>query len=192
MDERPDSLQEGLSSSESQPSSLAANSPHLLSEDTQDTQCEKTTAAAETRHSEDALDNPLEGEDTGPKSPQDQRQDSKTVPGDTLTHQPTSEDSKSKAMTSKSGQDKKSKATNSSDQKTDGKNTKNEKDTTTSKRPTLDQNANVEQTAMQTEATKLKGKIQQDQKQKTAPVAKQKMVFGPQTPKVILTCMKSD
>lgn len=186
MDERPDSLQEGLSSSESQPSSLAANSPHLLSEDTQTTQSEKTAATAETRHSEDAPGKPLEGEDTGPKSPQDQIL--KTAPGDTPTQQPTSEDSKTiPNPPSKSGQGKKSKATNNTDQKTDRKKTKNEKDTTTSKRPNLDQNANVEQTAMQTEATERKGKIQQDQKPKTAPVAEQKMVFGPQTPKVILT-----
>lgn len=180
MDERPDSLQEGLSSSESQPNSLSANSPHLLSEDTQATQTEKTAATAETRHSEDAPRKPLEGEDTGPKTPQDQIL--KTAAGDTPTQQPTSEDSKT--MTSKPGQGKKSKATNNTDQKTDRKKQKNEKDTTTSKRTNLDQNANVEQTAMQTEAIERKGKIQHDQKQKTAPVAEQKMVFGPQTPKV--------
>lgn len=183
MDERPDSLQEGLSSSESQPSSLAANSPHLLSEDTQATQSEKTAATAETRHSERGPGKPLEGEDSGTKTPQDQIL--KTAPGDTPTQQPTSEDSKT--MTSKSGQGKKSKATNNTEQKSDRKKTKNEKDTTAGKQPTLDQNANVEQTAMQTEATERKGKIQQDQKQKTAPVVEQKKVFGPQTPKVILT-----
>ncbi|XP_035510465.1 E3 ubiquitin-protein ligase rnf213-alpha [Morone saxatilis] len=175
MDETPESLQDGLSQ-ESQPSSLAANTPAAPSE--QLIQGETTAAPMETTSSEEAPGNPDEGESSAPKSTEDQRL--KTAPTDTKNKQPTSEDSKSTTPQSDSG--KGTNDTNSKEQKTDKKNSKNKKDTVSTKQPPLDQNANVELNVKQTGQTKPKGKNQQDQKQKQAPAAEKKMVFGPQEP----------
>ncbi|XP_070779019.1 E3 ubiquitin-protein ligase rnf213-alpha [Enoplosus armatus] len=179
MDETPDSLQDGSSSLESQPSSLAANVTAAPPEDTQVTPSKKTAATAETRtgrQSEEAPGKPDEGESNAPKSIQDQTLE--TAPADTPTQHPASEDSKS--TTSQSGSGKGTKATDPKDQKTDRKNSKNKKDTTATKQPTLDQNANVEPNVKQTGQNKQKGKSQQDVTQKPTAATGQK-IFGPQT-----------
>ncbi|KAM9346074.1 E3 ubiquitin-protein ligase rnf213-alpha-like [Symphorus nematophorus] len=178
MDETPDSLPDGLSSPESQPSSLAANTPAVPPEDTQVIPSEKTAATAGAGSSKEAPGNPDEGQNNALKSTQDQTL--KTAPADTPTQQPISEDNKS--MTSQSGSGKGTKTTDPKEQKTDRKNSKNKKDTANIKQTALDQNANVQPNTEQTGQTKQKEKNQQDEKQKLTPAAKQKMIFGPQTP----------
>lgn len=175
MDETPDSLQDGLTSLESQRNSLAANTPAAPSEDAQAVQSE-TAATAEARGPEEAPGNPDERENNAPTPTQDQTL--KAATSDTPTQQPISEDSKS--TTPQSGSGKGTKAANPKDQKTDRKNSKNKADTAATKQATLDQNANVALDEKQTRQTRQKGKNQQDQKQK--PAAEQKMVFGPQRP----------
>lgn len=188
MDETPDSLQDGFSSQESQPTSLAANITAAPPEDTQVIQSEKiadTVEARTTRQSEDAPSNPNEGESSAPKSTQDQTL--KTAPRDP-TQSPTSEDGKS--TTSQSGSGKGAKATNPRDQKTDRKNSKNKKDMVTTNQPTLDQNANLDSNAKQTGQAKQKEKSQQGHRQEQPAAAEQRMVFGPQTSsKVMVTKM---
>ncbi|XP_078124896.1 E3 ubiquitin-protein ligase rnf213-alpha-like isoform X2 [Sander vitreus] len=179
MDETPDSLQDGPSSQESQPSSLAANIPATPPEDTHIVESEKAAATEEARtvgQPEEAPGNPDKGENNTPKSTPDQTLN--TAPADTPTPTPTPISGDSKITTSQSGSGKGTKATNPEEQKTEKKNSKNKKDT--AKQPALDQNANMEQNVQQTEQGKPKGKSQQDQKQKQAVVTKQKMVFGPQ------------
>lgn len=183
MDETPDSLQDELSSLESQPSSLVANIPAAPSEDTQGIQRE-TAAKAEARGSEEAPGRPDERENDALASTQDQTL--KTPTSDTPTQQPSSEDSK--GTTPHSGSGKGTKAFKPKDQETDRKNSKNKTDTATTRQPALDQNANVKPDEKQTARSKQKGKNQQDPKQK--PAAEQQMVFGPQRPsKVMLTKM---
>ncbi|XP_029293033.1 LOW QUALITY PROTEIN: E3 ubiquitin-protein ligase rnf213-alpha-like [Cottoperca gobio] len=174
MDETPDSLKDGSSSQESQPSSVAANDPAAPAEDTQVDQSEKTAATVEARaarQSEEAPRNPDEGEINAPKSTPDQTLN--TAPADTQT--PMSEDSKSAPS-----QKEITKTTNPKDQKTEKKNSKNKKDTPATKQPTLDQNANVEKNVKRTGQIKPKGKSQQEQQATVA--AGQQMVFGSQTP----------
>ncbi|XP_041812142.1 E3 ubiquitin-protein ligase rnf213-alpha [Chelmon rostratus] len=175
MDETPDSLQDELSSLESQPSSLVANIPAAPSEDTQGIQRE-TAATAEARGSEEAPGRPDERENDALASTQDQTL--KTPTSDTPTQQPSSEDSK--GTTPHSGSGKGTKAFKPKDQETDRKNSKNKTDTATTRQPALDQNANVKPDEKQTARSKQKGKNQQDPKQK--PAAEQQMVFGPQRP----------
>lgn len=183
MDETPDSLQDGLSSLESQSSSSAVSTLDVPSEDTQATQSEKTAATAEARTSEETPGKPDVGESDGLQSTQEQ---TFKTSDDNPTQQTILEDNQS--TTSESGPAKNSKATNPKDQKTDRKNSKNSQDPAKMKQPTLDQNANVDQSAKQTGQTKQKGKNEQDLKQKATPAAQQKMVFGSQTPtQVILT-----
>uniref|UniRef100_UPI0037E8EFFF E3 ubiquitin-protein ligase rnf213-alpha n=1 Tax=Semicossyphus pulcher TaxID=241346 RepID=UPI0037E8EFFF len=168
MDETPDSLQEGSSSLESQPSSLTANATAAPPEDTpvtRETSADKAEAEG-VRQSEKAPGNT-------PKSPQDQSLN--TAPADTPSQRPPSGDSKT--ATSGKGE----KTTTPKDQKTDRKNPKNKKDTAGTKPPTLDQNANMETSREKTGQVKQKGKTQQEQKQKTTPAPAQQMVFGPQT-----------
>lgn len=186
MDETPDSLHDGSSPLESQPSSLVANNTAAPAEDTQIIPSEKTAApekARTGRQSEEATGNPDEGESNAHKFTPDQALN--RAPADTLTQLLTSEDSKS---TTQSGSGKGAKATNPKDQKTDRQNSKNKTDIAATKQPTLDQNANVQPSVKQTGHNKQKGKSQQEQKQKPAVVAEQKMVFGTQAPsKVMLT-----
>ncbi|XP_038557039.1 E3 ubiquitin-protein ligase rnf213-alpha [Micropterus salmoides] len=180
MDETPDSLHDGSSPLESQPSSLVANNTAAPAEDTQIIPSEKTAApekARTGRQSEEATGNPDEGESNAHKFTPDQALN--RAPADTLTQLLTSEDSKS---TTQSGSGKGAKATNPKDQKTDRQNSKNKTDIAATKQPTLDQNANVQPSVKQTGHNKQKGKSQQEQKQKPAVVAEQKMVFGTQAP----------
>lgn len=177
MDETVDSLQDGLSSLESQPGSSRASTPAAPSEDSKVSQNEKTAATEEARNLEEAPGNPDEGESNEGKSSQDQTL--KTAPADTPAQQPMSEDAKSTTPQSDSGKEKK--ATNPNDQKTDKKNPKNKKDTATTQQATLDQNANVELNVKQTGPTNQKGKDQQEQKQKRGLAAGQEMVFGQQS-----------
>lgn len=178
MDVTPDSLQDALSSLDSQSSSLAANSPAPASEDTQDIQGEITAARVEAKSSEETTLNTDEGERNALKSTQDQTLN--TTPTDTPTQQPVPEDSKN--TTSQSDTGKGAKATNTKEQKNVKNNSKNKKDIADMKQPALDQNANVEPNVKQTGQTKQKGNIQKDQKQKRAPAAEQKTVGGSQTP----------
>ncbi|XP_070836494.1 E3 ubiquitin-protein ligase rnf213-alpha [Chaetodon trifascialis] len=171
MDETPDSLQDGLTSLESQPSSLAANAPAAPSEDTQVIQSE-TAAAAEAGGSEEAPGNPDERENNALTSTQDQTL--KTALTGSPTQQPLSEDSK--GTTPQSGSGKGTVATNPKENR---KNSKNKKNTAATKQPALDQNANVDPGEKQTGQTKQEGKKQQNQQK---PAAGQKMVFGPQRP----------
>lgn len=177
MDETVDSLQDGLSSLESQPGSSRASTPAAPSEDSKVSQNEKTAATEEARNLEEAPGNPDEGESNEGKSSQDQTL--KTAPADTPAQQPMSEDAKSTTPQSDSGKEKK--ATNPNDQKTDKQNPKNKKDTATTQQATLDQNANEEPNVKQTGPTNQKGKDQQEQKQKQGPAAGQKRIFGPQS-----------
>uniref|UniRef100_A0A3Q3IHL9 Uncharacterized protein n=1 Tax=Monopterus albus TaxID=43700 RepID=A0A3Q3IHL9_MONAL len=180
MEDTSDSLQDGFSSLESQPSSSAPHSTAVLSEDTQVSQSEKTAATVEgstVKQSDELPGKPDEGESNEQKSNQDQTL--KTPPADTPTPHLVTEESKS--TTSQPGSCTETKADNLSDLKTDTKkkkgttkqptvdhndtkDSKNKKDTT--KQPTVDQNANVEPNPKQTGQTKQKGKSQQDQKRK--------------------------
>ncbi|XP_069558951.1 E3 ubiquitin-protein ligase rnf213-alpha [Brachyistius frenatus] len=181
IDETPDSLQDGFSSMESQPSSLRANSAAASSEDTEVNQSEKTTAAVETStagRSEEATGKPKEGEGNAQKSTQDQTLE--TEPADTPTQRPTPEDNKSATPLSES--DKGAMTANPKDQKTERKNSKNKKEADNAKQTTPQQDAKMDPSAKQTGQTKQKGKNQQDQTQKATAEAGQKMVFGPQTP----------
>ena len=184
MDETADSLQDGLSSLESQPGSSRANTPVAPSEDSKVSPNEKTAAAEEARNPEDAPGNPDEGVSHEAKSTQDQTL--KTAPADPPAQQPMSEDGKSTTPQSDPGKEKK--ATNLNDQKTDKKN-KNKKDTATTQQPTLDQNANEDPNVKQTGPTKQKGKNQQDQKQKQGPAAGQQMVSGSQSQSKVILIM---
>lgn len=168
MDVTQDSLQDAVSSLDSQSSSLAANSP------------ETTAARVEVKSSEETPHTTYEGERNAPKSTQDQTLN--TTPTDTPTQQPVPEDSKS--TTSQLDTDKGAKTTNTKEQKSAKKNSKNKKDIATqdTKQPALDQNANVEPNVKQTGQTKQKGNNQQAQKQKQNLEAERKAVGGSQTP----------
>ncbi|KAK5884967.1 hypothetical protein CesoFtcFv8_018727 [Champsocephalus esox] len=176
IDETPESLQDGPSSLESQPSLVVADIPAGPSEDKQEVQSEKEALALEARtpiHSGDTPGITVEGESNALKSAQDQAPN--TAPADTPT--PISKDSKSESqtVTSQAGSGKGNKATNLQDEKTEKKGSKKKKDLDTNKPPAMDQNANVEKHEKQTGQSKQKGKSQQEQKQNP-------MVFGPQTP----------
>lgn len=155
MDETPDSLQNDLSSMESQPSLLSANS---------------TAAAAEERVEENTLSEPneatskpnQEGEETEKKTKKGQTL--KTSPADTPTEHPAIEDTTSMTSQSSSG-----KGTNTTKDQTNIINSKNKKDTETTKQPRLDQNANVAPNVNKATQSKQKGKGQQEQKQEEKP-----------------------
>lgn len=180
INETPESLQDGPSSLESQPSLVVADIPAGPSEDKQEVQSEKEALALEARtpiHSGDTPGITVEGERNALKSAQDQAPN--TAPADTPT--PISKDSKSesKTVTSQAGSGKGNKATNLQDEKTEKKGSKKKKDLDTNKPPAMDQNANVEKNEKQTGQSKPKGKSQQEQKQNP-------MVFGPQTPSKVM------
>lgn len=166
LDETQESLQDEVSSLESQPSSVvASNSPAAPSSDTQVIQKEKISAGVEestARQSDEALGNSNEGQSSAQKS-------TCIASADTPPQHPVTVDAKSTTSQSRSG-----KGTNDAkNEKTDVKNSQDKKD----KRPTEDQNANTEQNEKQSGATRQKRKAHQQ------PVAsEQKMVFGPQPP----------
>nr|XP_046270196.1 E3 ubiquitin-protein ligase rnf213-alpha isoform X2 [Scatophagus argus] len=176
IDETSDSPQDGLSSLESQPTSLASNAPAAPSEDSKVIQSEKTAATVEAKSSEEAPGYPDEEESNAPKSMDDQTVS--TAQSDAQTQQPVVSEH-SKSTTSQPGSGKRTKT---NDEKTDGKSSKNKTDTAATKQPAPDQNANVEPNMKQKGQTKQKAKNQQDQKQSSTSAVEQKMVFGPQTP----------
>lgn len=181
MDETPDSLQDELSSMESQTCSSAAAEPPDATEETQSEEVTVTDEANAVKQVKEVSgESGVKGQSSEQKSAQDQKV--MTAPDDTPNQQATSEESMS--TTPQLGSGNETMATNANDEKTD-KN-KSKKNTVTNKEPTLDQNANVEQTVKQTGQTKQKGKGQQEQKQKpAAPEQKMQMVFGSQPlPKV--------
>ncbi|KAM9393995.1 E3 ubiquitin-protein ligase rnf213-alpha-like isoform 2-T2 [Pholidichthys leucotaenia] len=170
MDETPESLQDELSSMESQPSTVAANNTTATSEIGQENQSEMIDVSVEAvGEPEKATVNPEEEESGAQKSTRDQKVED--TPTDTPAQHLTAEDNEGTAA--QSGSDKGTKDSDAEDQKA---NNKTVKGTDTNKEPKLDQNTSVKQNPKQT----LKGKSQQDQKQKQTVATGQK-VFGPHT-----------
>ncbi|KAG7242861.1 hypothetical protein INR49_018116 [Caranx melampygus] len=170
MDETPDSLQDELSSMESEPSFSVAAEP---TEAAKVTQSEKAAATEAAKQAEEVSGDSNKGQNNAQKSGQDQKVI--TAPGDTPNQQATSQES----TTPQLGSGNKTTNTDPKDQKTDRK--KSKKDAVSNKEPALDQNANVEPNVKQTGQTKQRGRGQQEQKQKpAAPEQKMQMVFGPQ------------
>ncbi|XP_029997116.1 E3 ubiquitin-protein ligase rnf213-alpha-like isoform X2 [Sphaeramia orbicularis] len=166
MDETPDSLQDGTSSLESPPSPSTANTTAAAapSEDKQDVQNDKPTAALKSSVEAQpvvAAGKHMEGESNAAKPSQDQK--TQKAPADASTQPPVSEQSKTTAP--QLGSDKEPKNNKSNDQNTDRKNSKSKKDTVNAKQPKKDENANVDPSVKQTEQTKQKLKNQQEQKQ---------------------------
>lgn len=179
MDTTPDSLQDRLSSCESQPSSLTANDIVATAEDAQVNQSEKSDGPVQANtveRCEAATSSPNEMESSAQESPDNQPQ--KTGPADTPAERPASED---KSTTSQSASSKGTKATNAKDTKE--KTSKTQKDADNAKKPKQDQNANVAANANQSKENTQKGKNQKEQKPKQAVANDQQMVFGPHTAK---------
>ncbi|CAI5675491.1 unnamed protein product [Oreochromis niloticus] len=180
MDTTPDSLQDRLSSCESQPSSLTANDIVATAEDAQVNQSEKSDGPVQANtveRSEVATSRPNEMESSAQESPDNQSQ--KTGPADTPAERPASEDKKS--TTSQSASSESTKATTAKDPKE--KTLKNQKEADNAKKPKQDQNANVAANAKQSKENTQKGKNQKEHKPKQAVANDQQMVFGPHTAK---------
>ncbi|KAL3987051.1 centrosome and spindle pole-associated protein 1 [Sarotherodon galilaeus] len=180
MDTTPDSLQDRLSSCESQPSSLTANDIVATAEDAQVNQSEKSDGPVQANtveQCEAATSSPNEMESSAQESPDNQSQ--KTGPADTPAERPASEDKKS--TTSQSASSESTKATTAKDPKE--KTLKNQKEADNAKKPKQDQNANVAANAKQSKENTQKGKNQKEQKPKQAVANDQQMVFGPHTAK---------
>ncbi|KAF7667968.1 hypothetical protein LDENG_00038400 [Lucifuga dentata] len=174
MDETPESLQDGHSSLESQPNSLAANDTAAPPEDASDIQNEKTAAALEPTTASQAGAPEKPGESETPKSPQNQTPE---PPSDTSAR---GGEVSVTSNTSQSGSGKGTKVTTSKD---DNQAKEAKKEATTMKQPTPDKNANMETNAQPAGQPKQKEKTaQQDQKPKNTASAEQKMVFGTQNP----------
>lgn len=181
MDETPDSLQDDLSSMESQPSFSVAAEPTEAAEVTRSEKPAATEEANAAKQAAEVSGDSNKCENNAQKSGQDQKVT--TAPADTPN--PTSGESATTAPQLGSGN--KTTDTNPKEQKTDKK--KSKKDAVSNKESAVVQNANVEANVKQTGQTKQKGKGQQEQKQKPA-ASEQKMVFGPQSPpKVIVSKM---
>uniref|UniRef100_A0AAX7SI34 RING-type E3 ubiquitin transferase n=1 Tax=Astatotilapia calliptera TaxID=8154 RepID=A0AAX7SI34_ASTCA len=180
MDTTPDSLQDRLSSLESQPSSLTANDIVAIAEDAQANQSEKSDAPVQANTVEQsaaATSSPNEMESSAQTSPDNQPQ--KTEPTNTPAECPASEDKKS--TTPQSPSNKGTKATTAKDPKE--KTSKNQKEADNAKKPKQDQNANVAANAKQSKENTQKGKNQQEQKPKQAVANDQQKVFGTYTAK---------
>lgn len=159
MDKSVDSLQEDLSSMESQPSSLAVKDPVVPSEDKQVALSENNAATVDMKGSAEAADESKEGGSDGPKSTQDQTP--LTSSSETVTQESMPEDNKSTVQPNPS---KKSNTINNKEPKNDSNNSKNKGDRG-------DQNENVEPEASQTRRSKQNGKKEQGQQQKVTPAA---------------------
>ncbi|XP_041853322.1 E3 ubiquitin-protein ligase rnf213-alpha isoform X2 [Melanotaenia boesemani] len=161
MDEPSDLHQDGLSSLEGQPSSLAANNTAntaASSEDAQVIQGEKHVSSAEAstgEASEEAAGNPKERENDTQKSTQDQ----------TTAAASPALPAVSKNNTSQSGSGEETKPDNPTDPKTAKENLKNKKEAMNTTQSALDQKTDVDPTAKQTGDPKQTKKTQQDQKQ---------------------------
>ncbi|KAM8845445.1 E3 ubiquitin-protein ligase rnf213-alpha-like isoform 2-T2 [Spinachia spinachia] len=176
-DETPDSLRDGSSSLESQPSSVSANTAAAPPKNTQGVQGETSATTAEespARQPEEAPRKPDEEESSPPKSTPEKML--KTAPADTPAE--ISKDGDGAGSRSVSG--KGTKPTNPQDQKADKKTLKNQKNTCAANQPAADQNANVGPKAKPTDSQKEKS--QQDQTAKRPEAAVPQMVFGPQNP----------
>lgn len=184
MDETPDSLQDDLSSMESQPSFSVAPEPTEAAEVTQSKKPAATEEANTATQAAEVSGDSNKGENNAPKSGQDQKV--MTAPADTPNQQATS--GESTTTTPQLGSGNKTSDTNPKEQKTDKK--KSKKDAVSNNEPAVDQNANVEANVKQTGQTKQKGKGQQEQKQKPA-APEQKMVFGPQSPPKVIVSKKN-
>uniref|UniRef100_UPI003AABD3E1 E3 ubiquitin-protein ligase rnf213-alpha n=1 Tax=Centroberyx gerrardi TaxID=166262 RepID=UPI003AABD3E1 len=179
MDETPDSLPDGSSSLESQPSSLVANDTPRPAEGFQSEKTAATLKPSAESQSAVAPDKQVMGDGNIPKSTETQT--SEPAPADTPTSHSVSEDKTS--TTPQSGPGKGVKVSNPKEQKTEANSSKTMKDTTTAKQTKLDQNANVDPNANQTAQPKQKGKtVQQSQKPKQTAAVGGQMVFGPQKP----------
>lgn len=157
MDDRPDSVQDGVSHTESLDSSISSKHGAEPCEHMTGAVRDKATDGEEAEGSKEASSSPGESVNDTPHSSRDQIV--KTAP-DTPTQRPVEE---TKSVMSRSGTGQKSKAANNN--------------TVKKREPVLDHNANEESNEKQKANTNQKRK--NESKQKTT---EQNMVFGFQTP----------
>lgn len=175
MEETPESLQDDVSSPESQPSSLVANSTAAPPGDA------PAMRRAETAAQRQSSNTPEKEKSNAQTPPKDETQ--KETPAGARAQHPATEDTKSR-----SGSGQRTPAKDPENPKPDKKTSKTKKDTATTKQ--LDQNTGGKAHVTETEETnKSKAKDQKKQNEAT----EQKMVFGKQTPpKVKLTKLIMD
>lgn len=159
VDESVDSLQESVSSMESQPWSPAVNEPVVPSEDKLTALSENNTATVATIGSAETPDKSNEGGSGGPKSTEDQTPQIAT--SETVTQESLPEDSKNTVQVNPR---KGSNPISNTDRNNDSKKGDRE-----------DHNKNVEPVATEAETglRKNKGKKERDQQSKATPAAEQ-------------------